>query len=202
MRIRIGRLCGAIGVLVLHTIGASGQAGHAGIAAGVVSSTYSADLGNPDGNPFVSRTGFRAGLDLEMELSKRLALSSGLAYVQKGAGTTQPFYLSEHSGHLELPMAVRIFLPIGMLRGFAEAGGAGALRTSCRSASQSDTLPCLGPRFDVEALLGAGVRVPLKKMVLTASVRRGWGLRNHEDSDTYYIRSRTLAFLLGLGWVW
>lgn len=188
------------GVLVsaslLVPISSPAQRVDAGIEIGRVWSNYSAQLTPTVGNPYVERMGWRIGIGAELQVFQILSLAASLGYVQKGALTTEPFYYAVRSGHLELPLLVRVKFPVGPLRPFGEVGLAPSLEIGCSRKSYMETLPCPSKKLDTEAILGAGIQAVIKRMTVTAELRRGWGLRNLTDGERTYIRSRTLSLLL------
>lgn len=171
----------------------SAQVPWLGPTLGISSSSYSGEFSGFGGSPFSSRTGIAAGLDAEVRFSPTFALGTGAFYVQKGAVGSQPNYPSLRAGYLEVPLGIRVKLPLGPFRAFADGGTTVAVETNCTMRLEfNQKLGCGFEGLDFGATLGAGLQLVTNGITMMVLARRNWGLRNlTPDVTGYPIYNRT-----------
>jgi hypothetical protein len=133
-----------------------------------------------------SRTGFLAGIGVDVRIGKRIAFAPEAMYVQKGVNATDNTHtVSEEIrvNYLEVPLLLRATLSDGTGHPYLLAGGSVAFRLNCKlrfsglgqdireDCSDNDSQP---ESSDYGAMFGAGVRFGR----LGVSLRYDLGLKN------------------------
>ena len=121
---------------------------------------------------FDTRTGFAAGIGLDLGFGI-FRLSPELLYVQKGVnGDGSPSSTAVKLDYAEIPVLLKVSLPIPSVQPFVYAGPSIALRLSCKT----DEVDCSSDTIkdrDYGAVLGAGIKLGGK---LSVEGRYNWGL--------------------------
>lgn len=129
---------------------------------------------------FDTRTGFVAGIFLEVPLSANLSFQPGLSYAQKGAGVSESFEGEDFNfgvelDYIEAPLLLKYAFPTtGSVGVHLYGGPALAFESSCKLAFEGEgveaSVDCDAEgsdiqfdtkSFDVGAMLGAGVSFPV-----------------------------------------
>ncbi len=144
---------------------------------------------------FETRTGFAAGIGLELGFGL-FRLAPELLYVQKGVnGDGSPSSTAVRLDYAEIPILLKVSLPIPGLQPFAYAGPSVGLRLSCKT----DELDCPSDTVkdrDYGAVLGAGIKLGGK---LSVEGRYNWGLSDL-NKLTSGVDSKTRTFLVLVGY--
>lgn len=177
-----------------------------GLLGGVTSSNNTVTGGNLQLN-FDSRTGFAAGVSMQLPLGSMLAFEGDVLYAQKGvklsnAGTTGTIALA----YVEVPLLLRYNLGTGTTRPFILGGASVGFKAGCdvtidtgdiSTKSDCDTV-FDGEQngTDIGATLGAGVAFNR----LSVQVRYTLGLTEAVDdkNDSITNKNRALFFLAGI----
>lgn len=144
---------------------------------------------------FESRTGFAAGIGLDMGFGM-FRLAPELLYVQKGVnGDGSPSSTAVKLDYAEIPILLKVSLPIPGVQPFVYAGPSIALRLSCKT----DDVDCPSDTIknrDYGAVLGAGIKLGGK---LSVEGRYIWGLSD-VNTLTSGVDSKTRTFLVLVGY--
>lgn len=144
-----------------------------------------------------SRTGFAAGIALDMRAGP-IGIQPELLYVQKGvAGDGSPSSDAPRLDYAEIPVLLKITLPVPVVQPFVYAGPSIGLRLSCKVGEAA----CAGglvKSTDFGAALGGGIRLGGAKG-LTLEGRYMWGLKDiHNVTAGVETRTRTFLVLAGV----
>ena len=144
---------------------------------------------------FDTRTGFAAGIGLDLGFGI-FRLSPELLYVQKGVnGDGSPSSTAVKLDYAEIPVLLKVSLPIPSVQPFVYAGPSIALRLSCKT----DEVDCSSDTIkdrDYGAVLGAGIKLGGK---LSVEGRYNWGLSDL-NKLTSGVDSKTRTFLVLVGY--
>ena len=144
-----------------------------------------------------SRTGFAAGIALDMRAGP-IGIQPELLYVQKGvAGDGSPSSDAPRLDYAEIPVLLKLTLPVPVVQPFVYAGPSIGLRLSCKVGEAA----CAGglvKSTDFGAALGGGIRLGGAKG-LTLEGRYMWGLKDiHNVTAGVETRTRTFLVLAGV----
>ena len=144
---------------------------------------------------FETRTGFAAGIGLELGFGL-FRLAPELLYVQKGVnGDGSPSSTAVKLDYAEIPILLKVSLPVPSLQPFAYAGPSVGLRLSCKT----DEIDCPADAIkdrDYGVVLGAGIKLGGK---LSVEGRYNWGVSGLSDL-TSGLDSKTRTFLVLVGY--
>ena len=160
-----------------------------GVKAGVSFATLSNR--SPD---FDARTGFAAGISLDLG-GGVIGLAPELLYVQKGTTSDgAPSSTAVKLSYAEIPVLLKVSLPIPSLQPFAYAGPSVSFRLGCEAGDtecDDDTIKST----DYGAVLGAGVKLGGR---FTLEGRFNWGIADINNlSDGVDTKTRTFMVLAG-----
>ncbi len=178
---------------------------------GANQATWTGEFGTPS-NPFGSRTGLTAGATVSLGLGEVLAIQVEALYTQKGVAGPDEF--RANVAYLEMPFLLKVALPLHAIhiQPLAMAGLAPAVEISCGALARGAYIPeappppprpanCISWRTeprDVGLVLAAGFEVPLRRVKVSAEVRRTVGRSNialgYEPLSSY---NRVWSFLIG-----
>ncbi|MGY6744939.1 MAG: porin family protein [Cecembia sp.] len=161
----------------LLVIGSTSSFAQFGVRGGLSASNF-------DGFSFNSRIGFHLGAFYEYQLQEDLTIESGLYFSQKGYKSNTED-IKENLNYIDIPLFVRYYIG-DIFNVFA--GPQGSLLVSRKytlDGEISQTMEVLR-RYEIAAVLGAGVDLPLD---LNVQVSYDFGLVNLNYFD-YTVRNR------------
>lgn len=180
----------AIALLAVLTLAIPAAAeAQIGIKAGATFATLSNR--SPD---FDTRTGFAAGISLDMG-GGVIGLAPELLYVQKGMTSDgAPSSTAVKLSYAEVPVLLKVALPIPSLQPFAYAGPSVSFRLSCE-ANDTDCDDDTIKSTDYGVVLGGGVKLGGR---FTLEGRFNWGLADINNiTDGVDTKTRTFMVLAG-----
>ncbi|MES2125039.1 MAG: porin family protein [Gemmatimonadota bacterium] len=143
-----------------------------------------------------SRTGFAAGIALDMRAGP-IGIQPELLYVQKGVKSDgSPSSDAPKLDYAEIPVLLKVTIPLPALQPFVYAGPSVGFRLSCKL-GEVDCASGVIKSTDFGAALGGGIRLGGNKG-LTLEGRYMWGLKDVHDL-TSGVDSRTRTFLVLAG---
>lgn len=143
-----------------------------------------------------NRTGFAAGIAVDMR-SGPIGIQPELLYVQKGVKSDgSPSSDAPRLDYAEIPVLIKLTLPIPVLQPFVYAGPSIGFRLSCKVGEVNCGSGVI-KSTDVGATLGGGIRLGGVKG-LTLEGRYMWGLKDIHDV-TAGVETRTRTFLVMAG---
>lgn len=143
-----------------------------------------------------SRTGFAAGIALDMRAGP-IGIQPELLYVQKGVKSDgTPSSDAPKLDYAEVPVLLKITIPLPALQPFVYAGPSVGFRLSCKI-GETDCASGLVKGTDFGAALGGGIRLGGNKG-LTLEGRYMWGLKDIHNLNAG-VESRTRTFLVLAG---
>ena len=201
------------GILIVSYFSVTGYAQSASIWLGAHAG---ADIGTiatgpPDAYGTVtSKTGIAVGAEAGYWISDNLGISTGLAYVQKGANITNVQYGDSYSivyRYLQMPVLLKATFGSGPVKPFFFAGPEIGLKLS---ATQSG--PILGrdttvnapdsllKKFNIGILLGAGITYQVNpKTMLFLEAGYDHGMSNISPNERYFaVSTRDIRASLGI----
>lgn len=149
---------------------------------------------------FKQQTGYVLGASFELgRRNAGLQIQPEFLWVQKAAYTvdTEDKIFVFDVSYIEVPLLVRLNIPIEGFAPFVVAGPQASFRMSCDLAG--DRCPLDMPSTDWGAAIGGGVRLGTRPAI-TVEGRYTFGLRNIRDiSDGFDPKARTFMVLAGIG---
>ena len=143
-----------------------------------------------------TRTGFAAGIALDMRAGP-IGIQPELLYVQKGVKSDgSPGSDAPKLDYAEVPVLLKVTVPLPALQPFVYAGPSIGFRLSCKL-GEVDCGSGVIKSTDFGAVLGGGIRLGGNKG-LTLEGRYTWGLKDVHDL-TAGVESRTRTFLVLAG---
>ncbi|MEP6591542.1 MAG: porin family protein [Gemmatimonadota bacterium] len=143
-----------------------------------------------------TRTGFAAGIALDMRAGP-IGIQPELLYVQKGVkGDGSPSSDAPKLDYAEVPVLLKVTIPLPALQPFVYAGPSIGFRLSCKL-GEVDCGSGVIKSTDFGAALGGGIRLGGNKG-LTLEGRYMWGLKDVHNL-TSGVESRTRTFLVLAG---
>jgi hypothetical protein len=182
------RVAGLAALLALVSATAEAQAPiRIGIKGGLAFATQS-DNAAPD---FDTKTGFTAGASLPIRLASIFDIQPEALFVQKGGeGQNVRFF--------EVPLFLRLNIPVGAVRPFALAGPSVGFRLSCDFGGVSDCDALGIEKREYGVALGGGVRLG-SRMGFTLEGRYSWGLKDINNLTAGVdVKTRTFLLLAGI----
>ncbi len=196
-----------IAVAAVFTASTSAQAQlTAGGFAGVNSSTFSiSELSSSESTS--SQIGFMAGGWVGFHLGGLLTLQVEAFYTQKGSkleDTGSPTATFK-ADYIEVPLLLKVGIPLGGLKPNIYAGPAIAFNVNCKIGLEgSPEANCDDPLFDVEVkstdLSGIiGVGINLSRFLIAVQYDHGFDNILVDDLSTQEVNNRTWTLLVGFG---
>lgn len=162
-----------------------------GLKAGVSFATLSNK--EPDWD---SRTGFAGGISFEMRAGA-IGLQPEILYVQKGVKNNgAPSTTARKLDYLEVPLLLKLTVPVPALQPFVVAGPSVGFRMTCK-VGEIDCDDDAVKSTDWGAVLGAGLRLGGDKGIIVEG-RYTWGLKDIDNIGAG-VNSKTRTFLLLAG---
>ena len=143
---------------------------------------------------FDARTGFAAGISLDLG-GGLIRLAPELLYVQKGmTDEGVPSSTAVRLSYAEVPVLLKVMLPVPSIQPFAYAGPSVSFRLSCKT-DEADCPDDTIKDHDYGVVLGGGVRLGGR---LTLEGRFNWGLADiNKLSAGVDTKTRTFLVLAG-----
>lgn len=181
------RVAGLTALLALVSATAEAQAPiRIGIKGGLSFATYDNAAPNLD-----SKTGFTAGASLPIRVASIFDIQPEALFVQKGTeGQNVRFF--------EVPLFLRLNIPVAAVRPFALAGPSVGFRLSCDFGGVSDCDALGIEKRDYGVALGGGIRLG-SRMGFTLEGRYTWGLKDINNLTAGVdVKTRTFLLLAGI----
>jgi len=129
-----------------------------------------------------SKVGFVGGIFLSFNFGKILALQTEVLYTMKGAtfdysDMEDPYIAKLYGNYLEIPLLLKIRIPLPIIQPFVFAGPAVGFRLSQKFSSDGEEVP-LFKNNNYGAIVGAGVNLGHSFMI---DVRYSQGLQHAID---------------------
>ena len=163
-----------------------------------------------------SRSGAAGGVFLTFGAGRPIGFQIEALYVEKGVAGEAEFEGESIEGemaftYVEVPVLVRLGIPVGNVRPFIFAGGAAAMELSCDVSftfgGQTETEDCHEQeegdqtlrQFDLGGVLGAGVEFAMGRMTLGLDGRITRGMQSLDESGDSDVKNQAILFMASVG---
>lgn len=127
---------------------------------------------------------FGVGVAIHYTLSEHIAVSSGLIYLQKGAGIPDE---EVKLSYLELPVMFKYIFGTRNRSPYFVAGPTIAVNLNAEFEAYGDTYDMEIKSFDWGLSLGGGMSIPIGNNSIFVETRFALGLTNISDGDDYLV---------------